>query len=104
MTEELRLVLNLPLPQWKPEYDSRISQKAWENRVSIIQQHVHQSIDLLNGYWRTNNEVLLNMMIEELYKAYKALDILYLVMSGDDKQKMIALTTFLWHLAGGLHE
>ena len=96
----LQLNLFAFFPDYRKEYESKITWEAWYDDIAQATKLIQRSFDMFAAYWRTNSEVLFDEANHLLEQAYKKLGVLRLIVSEGDACRMSYLQTWLYNLAG----
>lgn len=68
--------MKITLPQWKPEYKSRITEHAYNEIAVAAQAELDRALQLYEAYGRTKNDILYEVFDEVLVKLKSKLEIL----------------------------
>lgn len=87
---------------WQPEYEPTFKKETWEKTYQTAFKHVVKSQELLAGFFRTGDEILVDMASEELLEADGLLIPLKFVVKEAEVERRRGLARFLIDLGGML--
>lgn len=100
--EKLLVDLAKYLPEWKPEYDPKISEAGFAKLLDKVGSGLAEAIKLFDAYWKSSNEMLLDLAFDSVKIANRSLSILYIILPELEALRFKNLSSFLFELAGGL--
>ena len=68
--------MKIDLPQWKPEYEPKISESGYDKLLDEIKPLLDRCLQIYEAYLRTGNEVLYEVFNEAALKMYPKIFIL----------------------------
>ena len=89
-----------------PAYSSRspthITRQAYDKAVNSFIKHLEKAFERFEAYWRTDNNALFDMSLEELLKASRFMDIIVCIADEKTIEKLSKRATFMYDLAAAM--
>ena len=88
------------IPAYPDKMEARITKETYDRAVDAFTKHLERAFERFEAYWKTGNEVLFELSLEELLQAHNFMSVIMDAVANDKvMDKMSHRATFIYDLA-----